>query len=269
MDGQFTGDMVRAAYAKAPAPMQDAFSSDATGAVLAELRAQYGLEGESAATLGREVAYMLVGLTNPSQFVPRLIQGGIPSTTAESIATAINEKIFASLKDSMRELAATVQTEPSVVPPPTPAKPLVPPPSLVPPQAPAPSYVPPPVPPAPPTPPPPPAPVAPSPASPTEEASEPWKPEVRTMAHDVEAIKTGTMPTPQQPAPVVQPPAPPQPVPTPTQQVPRVPDPWSAPVTPPPINSIPAVTHTPVPNPEELKQGLKKYGIDPYREQID
>ena len=287
-----TGDQVRAAYAMAPPAIQDAFGNKETSDVVKALRDQYQLHVDVAGELGKEVAYLLLGLTNPVQFIERLMQDGIDANTAHAITDAINQRIFLPLREKMRAEPSVPGADNEAAIPPVPpappraplapvpspvATPSVPPPPAVPIPPPAPRPAPPaPLPPPPPEPPrpvPPPraAPLPPEPSwTPTQELRA--EPSVRTMAHDVEAMKSGGMPAPipytapkpasPPPAPAPQMPSPPQPPP------PMAPQPVRPPVTE-PLRPTPHPQDLHAPDREEVTTTLQKYGIDPYREPVE
>lgn len=255
---KLTDEQIGDIFSKASVEIQEALESQELLDMLHTFETKYLLHTTTVDKTAELIRNLMLGITSPKELNEELILIGVSPETAEKVLGDINTVMFMPLRDKVKPPVIPSQNPaPAPIPPqPIPAvpKPLMPAPSLVPPP-PSISSMPPIA---------PPAAVLPTEIPVSEATAEAWKPEVRTMAHDVEAIKTGNAPVSQPPAQ----PVPPPPAPAPVKEAP-LPDPWSAPVTPPPVNSIPAVTRTPVPNPEELKQGLKQYGIDPYREQID
>lgn len=219
MSKEFKKEQVFSFYQNAPKPVQEAFAAETTVDTILAIQATYGLHTDTAGMLGREIGYLLLGLTTPKDFYDRLHANGLPTDTVTSIVKDVNEKIFVPLQKKMREQGSETSVEnvepPAYTPPPiepaTPVRPesvpvmqvgespipAVPP---VPVPAPAPtstevwsSGV---VPSAPPI-----APVVPPPAIPSfEEVSmQPVAPKFRTMASDMQSLasaggKTQSMP---------------------------------------------------------------------------
>jgi hypothetical protein len=227
---------IRDAFKTLPGPIREFVSSPDFGDVMENMSRRHGLHIDTAGKVGDASTRMLIGLLSPVQFVTELKAAGLPDATASAILQDLNERVFKPLHEKVREEKTPTLTPPTTVsttsvsppaprPPQPPPTPRPAPPPIMPPPAPKPvATVPPPIPP----------PIVP-----------PAIPPMRTMAHDVESMKEGKVPTPTPSHPV----PPPPPAPT----LPRVPQ--EAPA------SIP--TH------EEVSTTLKQYGIDPYREPLE
>ncbi|MDR3547884.1 MAG: hypothetical protein P4M11_06420 [Candidatus Pacebacteria bacterium] len=199
-----------------PVPVRD-FVLNQLGPKTEELMMRYQLHVDQGGILERELLLMLLGQEEPAEFVAALQGLGLDAKTVQDLTNDINSEIFVKLRSTEEKSPENVR--PAVqqaVPAPQPA--------YVPP-APQPVAV---VVPAAPTPTPAPSPTLPQ--APTEE------PEMRTMASDMEMVKSGTY------------------------QVPR------------PEVAVPPMPKSLAPqseNREALHNILKEYGIDPYREPVE
>ncbi len=274
MTSIFTDAQIEDAFAHAPAAVRQAIEDGISAKVVLAIGKKRGLQAERIGAFSETVRNMLIGLLSPAE-LPGALASIMPPDSVATVVDELNRSLVVPLQEYVKN--PEKEMEPGVfltaLETSSDTKTLVPPPSLV---SPAPT-------PAPARPVPqvpvaiaasqPPAPVpapavsvaSPVPGQATASAPVAWQPELRTMAHDIEAMKNGDHSEPAPPRPAAPSVAPaPAPVPPPSQ-----PDPWAAPVTPPPVNSVPSMTRTPNPDPEELTQGLKKYGIDPYREPVE
>lgn len=263
---------------------------------VANLSRHYNLPQAAAARVADILTGILLNLVPPAQVEAELTELGLSKESADAAIQEMNDRIFAPLQKQAREQAeaekVAAEEAATAVPndvvagpdaePPPPARPAVlPPPALVAPRI---ELL------RPSTPPvqTPPAPVAPITPNPTLQpiapvampaaapVSIPVPPQtqlpMRTMAHDVEAMKGGS---PASAAMQVAPATAPPPVSLPIAPAPvaaPLPKEWAAPVTPP--NDVPAFDKTPnisapripAPDKKEVVSTLQKYGIDPYRE---
>ncbi len=241
-----------------PAPVRDYVTGKKADAAVLELTRKYQLRTDQAGELHKGLLMMLLGVYAPGRFVNILEDAGFSEETTEGIVADLNERVFAPLRKMERE--ATQRTPAPAAAPeraplasvPAPLAPVMRPAEVVPPKPTAiatprtnaPESVP---------PPPERAPVAAVPPPPVT----PAEPVMRTMAHDVETF--GEVPVPAPVAPSRAPVPPP---------MPQTPTAWSTPVpaprteTPPPHPARAFGS----PDPQEVTDTLKKYGIDPYRE---
>ena len=124
MNESFPKERVLAAYNSAPQPLRDVFNAESTASIIGALRNKHQLHVDVAGNLGRETGYLLLGLTDPAQFIVRLQNEGLPELVVRDIAMEINQKIFVPLQQKMREggggKPAPQVTVPSYKPPPTP-----------------------------------------------------------------------------------------------------------------------------------------------------
>jgi hypothetical protein len=287
------------AYKKLPFTLREYLANDELSTITQEIGNRYGLHVDTIGALYRETTNMLLGFTNPSQFVNELRSVGVPQEHIGHIVQELNEKIFMPLRERMQKEGdadpyaeserLSKELSSDTVPPTQAASRIPAPQSYIPPTPPA-AYT-------PPTPPPlvttpASAPVAPStpiytPPTPQVSAPQPEHSYVRTMGEDIQQLQAHPMNQAPYQAPISQPRvSPPAPVTMPaTAPVPPPqPQAWSAPAAPSTsetqapasIPSLPGKTlinKIPPPAPksdnhDELRKVMKEYGIDPYREPV-
>ena len=90
----FTKEQVPNAYATAPSAMREAFNSEKTIAIIAELQSQYVVRPEVISVLGKEFGYLLLGLTSPKDFYDRLVELGNDPEATKKMVEQVHEKIF-------------------------------------------------------------------------------------------------------------------------------------------------------------------------------
>lgn len=251
-------DTVGTLLAGLPPAVRDFVTSDKLDEVVLELAGKYQMHADQSGKFHEALVYMLLGVYDPERFVARLTQAGIPGESVQGVIADLNDRVFVPLRATEADAPTTTPAAPApVAPQPAPVRP-TPAPAPAAPQIPE-------------------APVFHDPfavltqsagpqqaIAPEAPAPVPAEPTMRTMAHDVEAMKTGTAPAPvPYAAPSVPPPAP-------------APAPESF-IAPAPVDPLPSVRTFPPaqapaeksPDPKELHETLKKYGIDPYRESVD
>lgn len=108
MDNDISGDRVRQAYKEAPLPIRDTFNSDKISRIVLDMRSKYQLHVDTAGVLGKEIGYLLLGLTSPMEFLGRLVAAGVEGNAAKHIASDINEQIFIPLQKAMKDPASYV-----------------------------------------------------------------------------------------------------------------------------------------------------------------
>lgn len=305
MDAAEIQSVLKAAYDAAPEPVRAYVSSGAFKTAMTDMQAKLGLSPEQSSVVSDEALMLLLGMSEPAEFVAALGEGGLSETETSAIVAYINENIFSRLQKEesgtqTAERPAMPQT--TQQPAPAPAKLLQRPSSAV-------SSI----------------PAEPMPASrpaPPPSVYVPQTLQMRTMAHDVESMKAGKsadmFPAPAvtpKPVPgIPNPPAPAAPLPAAPTQAPEieratrvarseaaytpsfepavpasrppvepVSPPVPVPMTPPASPSMPVSPayserpapvaapqpFSPTPTKEEVTTGLQQYGIDPYREPIE
>jgi hypothetical protein len=232
------------AYSKLPIVIREYLSSEELSIATETLGTKYGLHVDTIGALNREASNMLLGITNPTQFVAELKSIGIPEASIGPLVQELNEKVFVPLHKKMMEPdAARESSTYDEVPKEVTTNLEVTKPAVV---APQPQRM--------------PEPAAPEVLS-TPIDGEPKTHDVRTMASDMAMAKSGDSrppaPAPVAPPPPVRPPAPPV---IPTSEAPVTPRPQ---VAQPPM---PRAAPTQSENRDALHQILKGYGVDPYRE---
>ncbi len=255
-----TPSLLAQAFAQAPGYIQDFVRSGKYDGFLEKVRTTENLHIDVLDTVSDEVLMMLLGMSEPQELTDNLKkEAGLTDAQADSVIAIANREIFAPLQEELRESQSSAGEASA---PETPVIPVSPVPAALSP-APAPAAPPPVLAPVP-------SPLAEQTPAPVP-APVPAEPMVRTMAHDVEAMKTGTAAAPapyQMPAaPVLAAPALEAP------QQPSLPSRWAAPVTAP--SDTPSFSKVPgsspasrnaAPDIQEVTSTLQKYGIDPYRE---
>lgn len=251
-----------------PAPVRAFVKSQERTDIALALSQKYRLHADQAGVFEQSFLYMLLGVSDPKEFVADLREAGISEEAVAGLANDLNEQVFKPLRREEEQVAA-----PAAPPPPPP------------PSAPA------------PPPPPPPPPVAPA---------EPMRTMGTDMAHvqagyqmpypqqpmypsvqQVQYVPFGYAPIPmqqpggywvpvvlpqqqpvyppqmQQPVPPSPPPPPPAPVVVPATPPPPPPPPVFEREVPPPPPNLPTMEVSPTESADPLK---KEYGVDPYRE---
>ncbi len=279
-DGAGMEESVRTLLADLPAPVRAFVTSDRVDEIVTILGKKYQLHADQSGRFHQAFVFMLLGVYTPARFASALEDNNFPEETVEGILADLNERVFAPLRKAERETQKEAPSEAPI----SARAPLVPVPapiemprSIVPQQATVPQV---------------PATSAPlptitaplrsqTPISPTPTPAQPsmtayMEPTMRTMAHDVEAMKDGQIPA-ALPYTLHAPSSIPTPASTqePKLAIPAAPAPSPAPV----VQATAPVTapraETPPPHPmrtfgtpdlEEVKSTLQKYGVDPYRE---
>ncbi len=104
----------------APKIVQDAVTSPETQRVIEQLGKQYSLHIDVIGLLAKMTSYMLLGYTEPGEFLQELRTANVPDQQAQAIIAEINQKIFVPLRDQMRK-NETGSTQQPVQPPAMPA----------------------------------------------------------------------------------------------------------------------------------------------------
>jgi len=123
MNDIITKDQVLTAYNSAPDLVRATFNDEATTQTLVELQAKFQIQVDSASILGKEVGYLLLGLTDPNTFTNRLKNSGFSEQVVTEIAKEITQKIFVPLREKMRNEGVAIPEPVKPVMPPVPPTP--------------------------------------------------------------------------------------------------------------------------------------------------
>lgn len=121
---QRTDEELRKAFSAAPKVIQDALSDGPAVDFMVGLQARYGLHIDVAGTVVERIRDLLLGLSNPTEFLGELVNLGIADTTARTVVADLNTEVFIPLRDRMREEG----TKPA--PPEPPMRKPIPPPAI-------------------------------------------------------------------------------------------------------------------------------------------
>lgn len=211
-----------------PTPIRDFLTSPERDAATVRLSNRYHLHADQAGAFQKAFLFLLMGIHNPEQFFASLEKAGITNEMAQKLAGDVNEEVFKVIQQRERSSVATPPASQPAREPLVPAMELVSPTPVVPTEPPASNLQP--------------------PALPEVPAQEAYA--VRTMAHDIEAVKEHRTP----------------------EAVPlhhSEPAPTSAFTTlPPPPQTV--VRSVPPPPPNLPGAPIEKtYSVDPYREPME
>lgn len=110
----YTKEQLKQIFKSLPEDLQDAITSVESAQILSEIGKKFKLHLDQQSFLGDETGYVLLGVSDPMEFVSSLsIKLGIDRNTASQIVSEINEKIFVKIKESLRQIHSGVR--PSVV----------------------------------------------------------------------------------------------------------------------------------------------------------
>ena len=100
---QRSEEEVKRAYTSAPKVIQDALSDGPAVDFMVALQERYNLHIDVAGTVVEKIRDLLLGLSNPTEFLGELINLGIQDTVARSLVTDLNTEVFMPLRDRIRE----------------------------------------------------------------------------------------------------------------------------------------------------------------------
>ncbi len=90
-----------------PEDLKDAIASVDSAEAIFETSKKYNLHVDQTAILGQETGLVLLGVSDPMEFVGSIVARlGIDKNKASNIVMEINEKIFAKVKESLRAIHA-------------------------------------------------------------------------------------------------------------------------------------------------------------------
>ncbi len=102
---RFSIDILRDKYAQLPEDLRIAVTDLPAHDLLYEIADAHNLTNEQIATLSNETGYVILGLTPAREFITHLKNElKLDPATINTIAGEINEKIFSTLRERMREL---------------------------------------------------------------------------------------------------------------------------------------------------------------------
>ena len=115
---QPTEEQVLQAYNRAPKAIQDALSDGPAVDFMVGLQARYSLHIDVAGKVVGRIRNLLLGLSNPTEFLGELIQLGISDTVARSLVGDLNKEVFVPLREEMQKVPqdTTPAPEPVTVP---------------------------------------------------------------------------------------------------------------------------------------------------------
>lgn len=101
----YTPEIIEQKFNALPDDVKNVLSSEQTAAALDEIGTKNGLLEDRVDVLVNETGYILLGLSHPSQFIGNLTtKMGISRENAEHIAKAVNEEIFAAVRESLKKI---------------------------------------------------------------------------------------------------------------------------------------------------------------------
>lgn len=113
---QPTEEQVLQAYNRAPKTIQDALSDGPAVDFMVGLQERYGLHIDVAGRVVERIRNLLLGLSNPTEFLGELIQLGISDTAARSLVGDLNKEVFVPLREEMQKAPKTAVPEPVAIP---------------------------------------------------------------------------------------------------------------------------------------------------------
>ncbi len=101
----YTPEILEEKFDALPDDVKNVLSSEQTSKVLDDIGTQNGLLEDRIEILVNETGFVLLGLSHPSQFVSNLATNmGISRENAEHIAKAVNEAVFAPIRESLKKI---------------------------------------------------------------------------------------------------------------------------------------------------------------------
>jgi hypothetical protein len=111
----YTKEQLKKIFKSLPEDLQEAITSVESAQILSEIGNKFKLHIDQQSILGEETGYVLLGVSDPMEFVSSLsTKIGIDRTIASQIVSEINEKIFVKIKESLRQIHSG--TRPPVTP---------------------------------------------------------------------------------------------------------------------------------------------------------
>lgn len=115
-----TEQQVKEAFNRAPKAVQDALSDGPVVDFIFGLQERYSLHVDVSGAVIERIRDLLLGLSNPTEFLGELVTLGITDTVARTIVADLNKEVFIPLSEQIRTEAAKLKE-------PEPKKPLPPP----------------------------------------------------------------------------------------------------------------------------------------------
>lgn len=108
----YTKEELETRYRKLPEILRDALLSVEVANKIFETAKKHGLPAQKISRLAEEVGYVILGLTKPQEFIPKLIQTvEVDSDKAKTIAKEINHQIFFPLREELKKTHEMDMTE--------------------------------------------------------------------------------------------------------------------------------------------------------------
>jgi len=101
----YTKEQLDKMFSDLPDDVKEAMTSVDTRDVLNEIKEKYKLHIDQVGQLSAEIALLMVGAASPQRFISNLeILMKIPKETAATIASEVNEKIFRTVRTSLKNI---------------------------------------------------------------------------------------------------------------------------------------------------------------------
>lgn len=114
---QRTKEETLQAFNRAPKIIQDALSDGPAVDFMIGLQVRYSLHVDVAGSIVQRIRDLLLGLSNPTEFLGELVQLGVTDTTARTIVGDLNKEVFIPLREAMQKAPeSTAAPEPIAVP---------------------------------------------------------------------------------------------------------------------------------------------------------
>ncbi|HRY62944.1 MAG TPA: hypothetical protein P5056_04220 [Candidatus Paceibacterota bacterium] len=116
----YTKEQLNNIFENLPSDIQNAIYSVESADAVESIGKKYSLHMDQIAALGRETGRVLLGITDPMDFVNQINEKlGVGKTVSSQLVFEINEKIFVPIKDSLRQIHSQApMTKPAPVPAP-------------------------------------------------------------------------------------------------------------------------------------------------------
>lgn len=114
-----TDEQTLEAYRNAPQIIRDALTDGLAIEFILKIRDRYGFHVDTTDQIVERIRDLLLGLSNPTQFIGELVQLGLNAEQARLLTSDLNAEVFLPLRDQMRN-SPSEPREPAPVPAPPP-----------------------------------------------------------------------------------------------------------------------------------------------------